>query len=309
MSSTILIVGLLLFVVVFIFVYTTYMRKKYITFTEEVCAQIDAMLFHELTEEITLEDETLSSKIQAKLNKLYNATRAMHQDGIQQKQEIQEMVSDISHQLKTPLSNIMMYYDTLINYDLPKDKEKECQRIMQSQVAKMDFLITSLIKMSRLESNLINLQKEKVNVHECLNETIETISSKAKDKNINISISCKNPFYLLCDYKWTMEALFNIVENAVKYTPINGSIDILVERLEMYTKISISDTGIGISSQHINDVFKRFFRERKVYKEDGVGIGLYLTRRIIMQQEGYIKVNSKEGVGSTFSVYLLHNNL
>lgn len=280
------------------------MNRNYSRFTEEVCSYVDYLIMDKSFGESPLEEETLNSKIEMKLKRLADVTRFSEKKNQQQKDEIQKMVSDISHQLKMPIANITMYNDTILNHDLPRDKEREFLKIMQKQVENLEFLVESLIKMSRLESNLIVLKKEQDNLYECVVEAVSNISLKADKKHIEISLKCDELYILPCDKKWTTEAIFNVLDNAVKYTPQSGTISIVVERLEIFTKLSIIDNGIGIAEEHINDIFKRFYREGKVHKEEGVGIGLYLTREIITKQGGYVKVKSKEGVGTQFSLYL-----
>lgn len=299
-----------------------YFRNKFIIFTDEMCEYVERLIsdsiLHELsqdeekltegldkanTREAALE-ETLDSKIKIKLRKLAGMTNATKDKNIEQKKQMQEMVSDISHQLKTPIANITMYNDTILNHDLSKEKMIECLKIMQNQVEKLDFLTKALMKMSRLENNIITLKKEQCNLYDSIAEVIASVNLRVEKKKLMLSVDCKNPYHLAYDEKWTIEAIFNIVDNAVKYTPEDGKINIYVERLEMFTKICVQDTGVGIAAGNINDIFKRFFRENKVHREEGVGIGLYLTREILMQQGGYVKVASKEGEGSTFSLYL-----
>jgi len=291
-----------------------HMRRKYIAFTEEMCEYVDQLisgniLSEQVLDKWTLEEETLNSKLRMKLKQLADATNATKQSNMEQKKQLQEMVSDISHQLKTPISNITMYYDTILNYNLPDDKKEECLKIMQNQVEKLDFLVKSLMKMSRLENNIIVMKEDQGNLYDSLVEVVASLALQTRKKDLTLTLDCKNPYPLSYDEKWTMEAIFNVVDNAVKYTPEGGKIEILVEHLEMFTKICVRDTGIGISMEHINDIFKRFYRENKVHREEGVGIGLYLTREILKQQGGYAKVTSKEGIGSVFSLYLPNERL
>lgn len=293
-----------------------HLRKKYIVFTEEICEYVerlisDSILFEHSHDEgksnfseEALDEETLDSKIKLKLRKLADVTNAIKDKNIEQKKQMQEMVSDISHQLKTPIANITMYNDTILNHDISKEKIIECLKIMQNQVEKLDFFINSLMKMSRLENNIIKLKKEQCNLYDSIAEVIASVNLCAEKKKLLLTVDCRNPYQLAYDEKWTIEAIYNVVDNAVKYTPKGGKININVERLEMFTKIYVQDTGIGIAAEHMNDIFKRFFRESKVHREEGVGIGLYLTREIFMQQGGYVKATSKEGEGSVFSLYL-----
>lgn len=291
-----------------------HMRRQYIAFTEEMCDYVDQLicgntLSEQGLDEWTLEEETLNSKLQLKLKQLATVTNATKHINIEQKKQIQVMVSDISHQLKTPIANITMYSDTILNHELPNHKKEECLRIIQNQVEKLDFLVKSLMKMSRLENNIITMKKDQGNLYDSIVEVVASLTLQTQKKNLQLIIDCTNPYPLIYDEKWTIEAIFNVVDNAVKYTPEGGRIDISVERLEMFTKISVRDTGIGISPEHMNDIFKRFFRENKVHREEGVGIGLYLTREILAQQGGYVKVTSEEGTGSVFSLYLPNERL
>ena len=222
----------------------------------------------------------------------------------QSKKEIQEMVSDIAHQIKTPIANIRMYSDTISNNDLSKEKEQEFLEIITGQVDKLEFFTDSLTKMSRLETNMIVLNKEQAKIIECLEKAKEQAQSLAEKKNINIEINGDISATIKYDKKWTLEVICNILENAIKYTNDNGKIEINIEKLESFLKIDITDNGIGIESENINNIFKRFYREQKVHNIEGVGIGLYLSKTIIEQQNGYIKVKSKVNEGSTFSVFL-----
>lgn len=291
-----------------------HMRRQYIAFTEEMYDYVEQLisgnaLSEQALDKWALEEETLNSKLQMKLKQLADVTNATKQNNIEQKKQMQEMVSDISHQLKTPIANITMYNDTILNHELPKDKKVECLGIIQNQVEKLDFLVKSLMKMSRLENNIIAMKKDQGNLYDSLVEVVASLVLKTRKKNLRLTLDCKNPYPFIYDEKWTIEAIFNVVDNAVKYTPEGGKIEIQVERLEMFTKICVSDTGIGISPDHRNDIFKRFFRESKVHREEGVGIGLYLTREILAQQGGYVKVTSKEDTGSVFSLYLPNERL
>lgn len=314
MNKTVIVVIFLIIALAFCILFFLWinMRKQYIAFTTKINDCLDQIIknitFEEPVEHVfdqyDLEEETLDSKIQLKLKQLADVTYATKQTNLEQKKQMQEMISDISHQLKTPITNITMYNETILNHNLPKEKKEECLQIIQNQVEKLDFLVKSLMKMSRLENNIITLKKEQNNLYDSISEVLAAVTLHAEKKKIMISVECENPYPLSYDEKWTIEAIFNVMDNAVKYTPECGKIHIVVERLDMFTKICVKDTGIGIAPEHINNIFKRFFRESKVHKEEGVGIGLYLTREILTKQGGYIKVNSKEGEESKFSLYL-----
>lgn len=239
-----------------------------------------------------------------KLNQLYDVTNAATQESGEQKQAVQRIVSDISHQLKTPIANIKMYADTVTNPQVPEEKRLFFLDGLQNQVEKLDFLIQVLTKISRLENGQIVLKAERQAFYPTLAQALSGVTMPAEKKGITVNVACDETLELYHDTKWTAEALFNLLENAVKYTPEGGRVSVSAEQWEMYTKIEIADTGIGISETHINDIFKRFYRESKVHSTPGIGVGLYLAREIIGKEQGYIKVASQEGEGSVFSVFL-----
>ena len=165
----------------------------------------------------------------------------------------------------------------------------------------------AMIKTSRLEAGVIALEPKPQAIYDTLAAALGGILLNAEQKKIAVTVDCPETVTAIHDRKWTTEALFNILDNAVKYTPEGGNIQIAVASWEMYAKINISDTGIGIPEQHQGTIFKRFYREDSVHDTPGIGIGLYLTREIIARQGGFIRVASKDGIGSTFSVFLPHS--
>lgn len=281
-----------------------YMRKQYVTFTEEICASIDCILKGESSEDFSLDDETLLSKVQMRLKRLSDITEAAARESEEQKRQVQSIVSDISHQLKTPIANITMYCDTAVRGQLPEETRKECLAVLGKQVKKLDSLIQSLLQMSRLENHIIMLHPERNQLINTLYEVVESIRLRVRNKKQDIRLDCPEDIILSYDEKWTAEAIFNIVDNSVKYSAEGGKIRIYAEPLEMFTKITVEDNGMGIAPDHINDVCKRFYREEKAARTEGVGIGLFLTREIITRQNGFLKIQSTEGEGTKVAVYL-----
>ena len=290
------------FVIISIMFIYLFFRIRYLKFTDKVVTNIDNFI-NEKYEKDNINKETLESKIDSKLYKLSEVVKGKSDKVNHAKVEIEQMVSDITHQVKTPISNIRMYSDTIINNDLSKEQEKEFLNVISNQVDKLEFLMDSLTKMSKLETNMIVLNKESSKFMECIEKAKEQVIPLAENKNIQIRITGENCI-VQYDKKWTLEAICNILENAVKYTNKNGKIMINLEKLESFLKIDIIDNGIGIDEENISNIFKRFFRERKVHNIEGVGIGLYLSKNIIENQNGYIKVKSKVNKGTTFSVFL-----
>lgn len=280
-------------------------RRRQADFTNDVCETIDALMEGHKPENYRPYEETDLSKVQSRLLVYYNRMLEAKQESEHDRQLIQELVSDISHQVKTPMANIRMFTGILKDHPLTDEKREEFLGTMAAQVNKLDFLLSSLIKMSRLETGTFILHMEDRPLYDTIAQAVGTVFTKAAQKNIRIDVDCESNVTVRHDTKWTAEAFENILDNAVKYTPAGGKISICVRPWLFYTRIDIADTGIGIAAAHYHDVFRRFYRTQETAAEEGVGLGLYLARSIITRQKGYISVKSEVGKGSTFSVFLL----
>lgn len=279
-------------------------RRKLAMFSDAFCSLMDDMLSGNMQPKQTVE-ESLFYKIEYRLNRLYEVMQKNKNSIAQERADLQELISDISHQVKTPIANSKMINSTLLENEVPVQKQKEFLTAQATQLDKLDFLMQAMIKTSRLETGVISLEKKSQPLYDTLAAALGGILLNAEKKQINVQVNCPESLIVSHDRKWTGEALFNILDNAVKYTPEGGQIRFSVESLERYVKIDIADTGIGISEQHQGAIFKRFYREDIVHDVDGIGIGLYLAREIVTLQGGYIRVTSEVGKGSTFSVFLL----
>ncbi len=255
-------------------------------------------------EQLTHFDETSLSSLEHKLLRYIEISKANEQHLESEKNTIKELISDISHQTKTPLSNILLYSQLLAETpDLGGDTRLLLDQI-EAQSEKLEWLITSLIKLSRLETGMITLHSEVKPVLVTLTSAVSHIYTRAENKGISIQIECDPGTAARHDHKWTSEALFNLLENAVKYTDPGGSIRVVAESNEMFTRIDISDTGIGIAKNELEHIFKRFYRGQGARGYEGIGIGLYLTRKIISIQGGFITAASEPGQGTKLSVFL-----
>lgn len=217
-----------------------------------------------------------------------------------QKEIIQELISDISHQTLTPISNLKIYTELLCENP---GENGEVTETIREQVEKLDFLIQSLVKLSRMESGIITVHPEQTAVDDLFCKIRQDYERKASDKQIQLCIG-QTDFHAVFDLKWTAEAVGNIVDNAIKYTKTGGNVTIGAEAYSFFVRIDIEDDGIGIGEEEISKIFSRFYRSFSVSDQSGVGIGLYLAREIIQVQKGYIKVASEKGKGSVFSVFL-----
>lgn len=269
-------------------------------------------------------DESMVSSIE-------NSMRVFLQEGIvraenlqEQKAGIETLISDISHQTITPLSNISIYSQLLEEELQGTDCGAQAQAI-RHQAEKLNFLIDSLVKTSRLENGIIRTQPQSCNLGALAEDIVCQCREKAAKKDIRIRLAhSEEPVLVFCDPKWTKEACFNILDNAVKYggdmqsrteisedtsisieesAPVTA-IELTVRSYPMFGRLDIADHGIGISEEEIPKIFGRFYRSAEVGELPGVGLGLYLAREIIQSQGGYIKVSSKMGQGTVFSVFL-----
>ena len=252
-------------------------------------------------------DETFDSKVNHKILRLSEIWQEESLRGLKEKENLQSLISDVSHQVKTPMTNLKMLQLILGNEEISKEEKEKLLKSMDEQLEKVGFILDSMIKSSRLETGLIQLNKVPSNLFDTIAEAISGITVKAEKKSIKITVDCPENYILSHDRKWTAEALFNMLENAIKYSFENTKIKVKVQIWEMYTKVDIIDEGIGIPEKDFGKIFQRFFREESSYDKEGVGIGLYLSREIIQKQGGYIKVSSIVGEGSTFSVFLLND--
>lgn len=247
-------------------------------------------------------DETMLSEVESRMVRFLNASALSAKNlGMEQKR-IQTLISDISHQTKTPIANLLLYTELLGEAGLPEESRTAVGEL-KKQSEKLRFLIDSLIKISRLENGIIFVTPEENSLEELMEGVLGQIRPGAEEKGIHIQAhpgGMKARF----DRKWTEEALYNLADNAVKYTPKGGAVILRARAYELFVRIDVQDTGIGISEAEQGQIFSRFYRSGDVAKSDGIGVGLYLAREIVAKQGGYIRVESQKGKGALFSVYL-----
>jgi signal transduction histidine kinase len=301
----IIIFGALFLVLAAVFI-VLYNRKKEKETLQKFNDMLDSAIAGSFSN--TSYDETRLSALESKLNRFLILSKSSELRIGEEKDKIKSLVSDISHQTKTPLSNIMMYTQLLEEQEELSEISQGLVNEMKNQSDKLSFLIHALVKTSRLETGIVSVKPQPAHVKELLENCVNDIVKKADDKNIVVSLSCEEDIKAFFDPKWTEEAIFNILDNAVKYTPKEGIVSISVKVYELFTCIDIKDTGIGIEEYEINNIFKRFYRVSSVSQYEGVGIGLYLARETLASESAYIKVKSNLGKGTTFSVFLPNIN-
>ena len=248
-------------------------------------------------------DESRLSRLEVKWKRFLSSSVASKHRMEEEQQKVKRLISDISHQTKTPLANILLYSQIL------QEKETDQELIpivenIKNQSEKLDFLIQSMVKASRLESEIFVLQPQKQPLEPMLKDVISAAKEASLQKQIQI-ICQEAPQEACFDRKWTAEALGNLVDNAIKYSNPGGKVIISISDYEIFTAIHVEDYGMGIREEEQAQIFERFYRSREAADQEGVGLGLYLVREIAAKQGGYVKVRSKHGKGSRFSFYMV----
>ncbi len=247
-------------------------------------------------------DETLLSAVETKLARYLAASTVSARNLQREKDSVKTLIADISHQTKTPIANILLYTQLLQEQDLPGDS-RVCTDALESQVGKLQALIEALVKASRLESGIIALRPQPGVLAPVIHSAMAQLAPKAARKGSTVTHGNADGSGVL-DPKWPADAQIHLLANSVTYTPAGGTVHISVKEYPMFATIEVSDSGPGIPEEEQASIFQRFYRGAAHSQEDGVGIGLYLVRKIAQEQGGYVKVSSNPGGGSTFSLYL-----
>jgi len=247
-------------------------------------------------------DESRLSAVETKLAHCLSASAASAQTAAEEKDRIKTLIGDISHQTKTPIANVLLYAQLLGEQDLTV-RGRACAAALEEQAKKLQQLIETLVKTSRLETGVLALHPTPGPLEPMLEEAAAQFAPKAAEKGVALTLR-PTPAAAVFDAKWTGEAVCNLLDNAVKYTPAGGGVTVEVISYELFCRIDVTDTGPGIPEGEQARIFGRFYRCAAVDQEPGVGIGLYLVRQIAQGQGGYVKVSSRPGRGAKFSLYL-----
>lgn len=254
-------------------------------------------------------EDTVLSRLQQQVERLASIWAGQNQQAKRDRDEVQSLVSDLSHQLKTPVATLQIYSSLLAQPGLSPEQRQEYGTRMNRALERLGFLLDSMVKLSRLETGSIRLQPCASDVEELVLNAALQVRKAAEEKKIALSIQpLPDSVTVCCDQKWTEEAIFNLLDNAVKYTPRGGRVALTLEAYETYCRINISDTGCGIPPEEIPKVFQRFYRGQNTQNIDGAGLGLALARKIVQEQGGWIKAKSDDA-GSTFSVFLAKDGM
>lgn len=279
-----------------------YYRNKANKIYKESDKLLDKILENSYINQIEI-NEGKTSALANKINKVQEKLLIETGRAENEKEEIKRLISNMSHQLKTPLANIIMYEDILIE----KLKDPQVQKFlykMKDQTNKIDWILNSLFKMVKLEQNVLDFNIENNSIKNTLAIALTTVYEKAEKKDISIKVTGIRNQQCWHNPQWTAEVFVNILENAIKYSDVHKKIIISMKTYEMYSEICIKDFGIGIPDLDQPQIFARFYRGKNAENFEGSGIGLYLSKLIIEKENGYITVNSHVDGGSCFHVFL-----
>ena len=222
-----------------------------------------------------------------------------------EKEQIKSLISDIAHQLRTPLANAECYLELLA--EICREDQKEYLRAIAESEQKIRFLTEAFIKMSRLESRIIQIKKESPFLYRTVLGSILQIQKTAEQKQLDVELDMEETIEVWHDPNWLGEALYNLLDNSVKYSPVGGKIRIRAKQDEMYTRILVRDYGTGILAEEENRIFQRFYRGKKADGQPGFGLGLYLAREIVQMHGGFLKATRKQP-GLEVAVFLPGKN-
>ena len=253
---------------------------------------------YDLYPEKNSEEET--SVLQNEIYKTTVVLREKIEKAIKARIQLKDSISDISHQLKTPLTSVTLMLDNL-NDDLPLQLRRKFMRDIKTQTNHISFLIRSLLTLSRLDADVIDFHKEAIPLKPLLDSCISHTEIMAELRGVTVCVIADEKCSALCDKKWTVEAITNIVKNCIEHTPSGGNVCITAQENKLYTRITVRDSGCGISREDLPHIFDRFYRAKNS-DENSVGIGLSLTKAIIEKQGGYISAVSGQGEGSEFVI-------
>ena len=244
-------------------------------------------------------DESLLSALESSFAHYLAASTVSARKVDAEKEKLKALIGDISHQTKTPIANILLYTQLLKE----QPGNTDCLEALEGQTKKLQSLIDALVKTSRLETGVIALHPEPGELWSVMTSAVSQLRPKAEEKGVRITLE-HGEANAVFDSKWTEEALYNLLDNAVKYTPSGGRVSVTAVAYPMFSGVLVQDTGPGIAEEEQPKIFQRFYRGTAHREQEGVGIGLYLVRQIAEGQGGFVKVRSQPGQGSTFSLYL-----
>lgn len=282
---------------------SVHQRRRYEKILNQVTEYVDQLLSDQT---VNIQDplaDNMHSKLNHQLSKLQKMVISYHEKAQRDKQEIRDLIVEIAHQLRMPLSNIDTYLQLLDAEDISDEERKKYHSAIEVSKEKLIFLIESFIKMSRLESNVIQIRKKSLDLNVTIKDEVEHIKSTAEKREIAVCFSPAEITSVPHDKNWIGEAIFNLLDNGVKYAPTGSTVRLSVIQNEMFTEIRIEDEGAPLPVEEEHLIFKRFYRGSNVTEQEGFGLGLYLTREIVLTHDGFVKFRNSQH-GHVFSIFL-----
>ena len=293
-----LIIGLALIVMAIFIRYNKSKDKK----LKEITRYIEEI--NNKNYKLDIEDNT-EDELSILKNEIYKTTvmlKEVAENSVKDKVNLKDSLSDISHQLKTPLTSISVMLDNITdNPDMDSKTRNEFIKDIRREIINVNFLVNSLLKLSKLDANSVHFINKDVSIDEIITEAIKNVSVLCDLKNVNIFVNGDKKININCDLKWQVEAITNILKNCVEHSNDNSKIEIFYEENNVYSKIEIKDYGVGIDKEDLPHIFERFYKGKNSSNES-VGIGLALAKSIIESNNGYIDVESEVGKGSLFTI-------
>lgn len=253
-------------------------------------------------------EENTEDELSILKNELYKITimlKEVAENSQKDKTTLKDSLSDISHQIKTPITSILIMLDNILSDEnMPEDIKKDFIKDIKREIINIKFLVESILKLSKIDSNSIKFIKKEVFIKDIINEAVKNVSMLSELKNIEIIVSGDDSIKTICDLKWQVEAITNILKNCIEHSYENRKIYINYNQNNMYTELKIEDNGTGIDAKDLPHIFERFYKGKNS-SSDSVGIGLALSKSIIEGNNGYIQVDSKLNKGTTFIIKYL----
>ena len=276
--------------------YRIYQKRKTYRLIDRL---LDSVLNREMIAASDVEEGEYSALV-SKIKQIQEVLDNHVNSAEQEKEQVKSLVSNMSHQLKTPLANISLYAEILSKEEITPEQKTMFSEKMQRQIEKQSWIVESLSKMVKLEQNIDGFEVKDTGIKQTILGAVDTIYEKLEKKGINFTLEPFEDRVLYHNRKWTEEVFVNLLENAVKYTEGRNNSSCQ----NKITEIQIADNGCGIRQEELTEIFKRFYRSPEVENMEGSGIGLYLSNLILEKEKGYMTVDSEYGKGSCFSVFL-----
>lgn len=253
-------------------------------------------------------EENTEDELSILKNELYKITiklKEVAENSQKDKTTLKDSLSDISHQIKIPITSILIMLDNILSDEnMPEDIKKDFIKDIKREIVNIKFLVESILKLSKIDSNSIKFIKKEVSIKDIINESVKNVSMLSELKNIEIIVSGDDSIKTICDLKWQVEAITNILKNCIEHSYENKKIYINYNQNNMYTELKIEDNGTGIDAKDLPHIFERFYKGKNS-SSDSVGIGLALSKSIIESNNGYIQVDSELNKGTTFIIKYL----